>query len=450
MRLHILGVCGTLMGSIALLAREQGHEVTGSDQSVYPPMSSQLEAAGIRLTEGYTEASVPDDAELVLVGNAGLPRGNPAVEKTLRSGVPYASGAEWLARHLLGGRWVLAVAGTHGKTSASAMLAWMLEEAGMAPGFLIGGVPVNFGQSARLGEGRCFVIEADEYDTSYFDRRSKFLHYKPRTLIINNLEYDHADIFASLEDIKRQFHLLLRALPDNGLLVRPAEDRNLDDVLRRGCWTPVEMTGSATAQARLLDAGASRFEVLLDGQLAGQVAWPWSGKHNADNALAAILAARHAGVAPEAACRALCGFKGVKRRMERIYDRAGVTVYDDFAHHPTAIATTLAGLRAQVGGERIIALIDPASHTMRQGVHQARLAQSARDADHVIWHQGDKVRWPMGELAGPGASVERNLAAIVEEAVRLAEPPCHIVIMSNGAFGGIHGQLTERLAARGA
>ena len=445
MHLHILGICGTLMGSIALLAKALGHRVTGADDQVYPPMSTQLEQAGIALSSPYTEANVPDDADLIIVGNAGLPRGNPAVEKVLRGQTPFTSGAEWLSRHLLEGRWVIAVSGTHGKTTTSAMVAFILDQAGLNPGFLIGGVPLDFGQSSRLGDLPYFVIEADEYDTSYFDRRSKFLHYKPRTLIINNLEYDHADIFDSLEDIKQQFHLLLRLLPDDGLVIRPEDDANIDDVLARGCWTPTLAVGGQAASAKLLASDASEFEVLLEGRPVGQVKWALTGQHNVHNALAALLAARHAGVQPSLACEALCAFRGVKRRLERLYDEGGITVYDDFAHHPTAIATTLAGLRARVGSEQVLALIEPASHTMKKGVHETTLPASVAAADHVLWYQGPQVKWPMEQLAGPTASVHHDLGSLIAEAVHKAAPPCHLVIMSNGAFGGIHTRLVEEL-----
>ncbi|MGI9322025.1 MAG: UDP-N-acetylmuramate:L-alanyl-gamma-D-glutamyl-meso-diaminopimelate ligase, partial [Pseudomonadales bacterium] len=316
MHFHILGICGSLMGSIALLAREMGHTVSGTDENVYPPMSDQLEQAGIALNSPYTETNLPDTADLIIVGNAGLPRGNLAVEKMLRGATPFVSGAEWLAKYLLADRWVIGVSGTHGKTTTSAMTAFILDKAGLAPGFLIGGVPLDFGQSSRLGAAPYFVIEADEYDTSYFDRRSKFLHYQPRTLIINNLEYDHADIFDSLEDIKGQFHLLMRTLPDDGLVIRPEGDANIDDVLARGCWTPTIATGGKAARAKLLVEDGSRFEVVIEGRTEGQVSWSLTGQHNVGNALAAILAARHAGVPPAAACEALCSFQGVKRRME--------------------------------------------------------------------------------------------------------------------------------------
>ena len=389
MHLHILGICGTLMGSLALLAKELGFTVSGSDQNVYPPMSTLLESQDIELKEGYLPEHLNPDPDLVMIGNAGLPRGNAAVEYVLARGFDYISGAEWLGRYVLKDKWVIAAAGTHGKTTTASMLAWILEHAGLQPGFLIGGVPGNFDVSARLGDAPFFVVEADEYDTSYFDRRSKFLHYRPRTVVLNNLEYDHADIFPDLGAIQQQFHLLLRTIPANGLIVRPVKDSNLDEVVEQGCWTPVETFGisedDALWSAADADGGFSDFAVHLSGKLQGRVQWQLLGRHNAHNALAAIAAARHAGVKPALAIEALHQFKGVKRRMELIAEVSATRVYDDFAHHPTAIQTTLNGLRAKVGKEEIIAIIEPASHTMRRGIHQKTLSDACLDADRVFW-----------------------------------------------------------------
>lgn len=459
MHLHILGICGTLMGSIALLAREFGHKVSGSDENVYPPMSDQLRAAGIELRSPYSAENIGDDVDLVIVGNANLPRGNAAIEHVLDSGIPYTSGAEWLGRYLLADRWVIAVAGTHGKTTTSAMVAWILDYAGLAPGFLIGGVPRNFPQSARLGEAPFFVIEADEYDTSYFDRRAKFLHYRPRTAIFNNLEFDHADIYADLAAIQEQFHLLVRTIPAGGLIVHPAEDGNLAAVFERGCWTP-RLSFDAGPNARAgTDAGSNirigaasadggRFEVMVDGALAGTVEWALGGAHNVANALAAIGAARHAGVTPAVACEALSRFEGVKRRMEIIFERADLTVYDDFAHHPSAITSTLTGLRRRVGDEDILAIIEPGSHTMRRGVHRDTLKASVSEANHVIWYKPDNVGWNMEEtLAGEQVDILDDINDIIEATLKhvSAGRYRHVVIMSNSGFRGLHGRLIERL-----
>jgi UDP-N-acetylmuramate: L-alanyl-gamma-D-glutamyl-meso-diaminopimelate ligase len=450
MKLHILGICGTLMGSIALLARELGHDVTGTDENVYPPMSTQLEQAGISLSAGYTEDAVPADTELVIVGNANLPRGNPALESVLNRGIPYTSGAEWLGRHLLQDRWVIAIAGTHGKTTTSAMTAWILEQAGLKPGFLIGGIPLNFGQSSRLGETPFFVIEADEYDTSYFDRRSKFLHYRPRTLVLNNLEYDHADIFDSLEAIKQQFHLLLRSVPGEGLVIFPEDDEHVQDVLSRGCWTPTLAIGSSQLNAQPLNDDCSEFSVYINGDIQGTVKWNLSGRHNLENALSAIAAARHVGVAPPLAIEALSDFKSVKRRLEIIHQADQLTVYDDFAHHPTAIATTLLGLRHRVGDEQILAIIEPASHTMRQGTHENALSDSASAADHVIWYEPANVGWNMSNLVTTQSEIVSDMANLfdtVMKAVNNRKGPMHLLIMSNGSFSGLHQSLVDALTA---
>ncbi|MGI3131361.1 UDP-N-acetylmuramate:L-alanyl-gamma-D-glutamyl-meso-diaminopimelate ligase [Halopseudomonas pachastrellae] len=451
MHLHILGICGTFMGSLALLARELGHEVSGSDANVYPPMSTQLAEQGIVLQEGYDPAHLTPAPDLVIVGNA-MARGNPAVEYMLDQGMPYVSGPEWLARHVLQDRWVLAVAGTHGKTSTSSLLAWLLEDAGMSPGFLIGGVPQNFGISARLGGTPFFVVEADEYDSAFFDKRSKFVHYRPRTAVLNNLEFDHADIFPDLAAIERQFHHLVRTVPASGLIIHPAQDAALQRVIKMGCWTPCQTTGEGgTWQARLLSDDGSRFEVWLDGELQGVAEWPQTGQHNVANALSALAAARHVGVTPAQGIASLGGFRNAKRRMEKLAEINGISVYDDFAHHPTAIATTLAGLRAQIGDAPLIAVIEPRSNTMRLGSHMAALPASVADASQVFWYQPAGLDWSLDGVVADSpvpAQVASDLDAIVEQVVATATPQTRVVVMSNGGFGGIHQRLIQALEAR--
>lgn len=449
MRLHFLGICGTFMGSLAMLARELGHTVTGSDANVYPPMSTQLQEQGIQLIEGYDPAQLKPAPDLVIVGNA-MSRGNPAVEYMLDAGLPYTSGPQWLCDHVLPGRWVLAVAGTHGKTTTSTMLAWILEHAGMQPGFLIGGVPQCFPVSARLGDSDFFVIEADEYDSAFFDKRSKFVHYRPRTAILNNLEFDHADIFDNLEAIQKQFHHLVRTIPHNGLIISPADSPALDDVLAKGCWTPVEKTGAGAAWSaeKLADDG-SHFAVLQEGKVVGTVNWAHSGDHNVSNALAAIAAARHVGVTPDIACNALSHFAGVKRRLELLCDVEGVRVYDDFAHHPTAIETTLAGLRHRVGNEKIIAVLEPRSNTMRMGVFREQIAPALDAADEVIFYQPPNVDWALDDVAAQCRAPARvaNAIDVMVDQLAASTGPVHILIMSNGGFGGLHSKLVERLGA---
>jgi UDP-N-acetylmuramate: L-alanyl-gamma-D-glutamyl-meso-diaminopimelate ligase len=449
MHLHILGICGTFMGGIALLARGLGHRVTGSDANVYPPMSTQLEAAGIELQEGYLAAHLDPAPDMVVVGNA-MTRGNLAVEYMLERGLPYVSGPQWLAENLLQDRWVLAVAGTHGKTTASSMLAWILADAGLAPGFLIGGVPRNFGLTARLGASSFFVVEADEYDTAFFDKRSKFVHYRPRTLVLNNLELDHADIFDSLAMIQRQFHHLVRTVPGSGLIVHPEADPALDQVLAMGCWTPRETVGDGGRWAAEPTAGDdSRFRVLRDGRLIGEVAWEQSGRHNLLNATAALAAASHVGIAPEQAAEALARFTGVKRRMELRGEARGVRIYDDFAHHPTAIAVTLDGLRRKVGPARIIAVLEPRSNTMRLGVHNAELAASLAQADRVLVYAPPDLGWDARSVfrgTGDRALVLDSVQAIVERLVFEASAGDQVLVMSNGGFQGIHQRLLEALA----
>ncbi|PPD03207.1 MAG: UDP-N-acetylmuramate:L-alanyl-gamma-D-glutamyl-meso-diaminopimelate ligase [Methylobacter sp.] len=449
MHIHILGICGTFMGGLALIARQLGYTVTGSDQNVYPPMSTQLEEQGISLMSGYRAENLQSKPDLVIIGNA-LSRGNPEVEAVLNSGVRYVSGPQWLAEHVLQERWVLAVAGTHGKTTTTGMLAWILEHQGFKPGFLIGGIPLNFGISARLGESSFFVIEADEYDSAFFDKRSKFVHYRPRTAVLNNLEYDHADIFPDLDAIKKQFHHLLRTIPGEGLIISPAQDPNVNSVLAMGCWTPVQHTdinGEADWNAQLLQADGSAFTVSFKGQDQGSLGWTLTGRHNVFNALSAIAAARHIGIQPQAALAALQEFKNVKRRMEVIAKINGVTVYDDFAHHPTAIATTLDGLRRQVDGERIIAIVEPRSNTMRLGVHTQTLAQSLHSADRALIYQPEGLGWDLSQLLKYAENIEicASLDAIIGILQQEAKQGGHFVLMSNGSFGGIYQRLQQEL-----
>ncbi|PKM36281.1 MAG: UDP-N-acetylmuramate:L-alanyl-gamma-D-glutamyl-meso-diaminopimelate ligase, partial [Gammaproteobacteria bacterium HGW-Gammaproteobacteria-10] len=408
MHIHILGICGTFMGGLALIARELGYKVTGSDQNVYPPMSTQLEQQGIELMSGYRPENLDSKPDLVVIGNA-LSRGNPEVEAVLNRGLKYVSGPQWLAEHVLAERWVLGVAGTHGKTTTTSMLSWILEYQGFKPGFLIGGIPLNFGISARLGESSFFVIEADEYDCAFFDKRSKFVHYRPRTAILNNLEYDHADIFPDLDAIKKQFHHLLRTVPGEGLVIAPEADENITDVLDMGCWTPVEKTsieGRSAWNAELINADGTHFKVNYDGVNQGEVLWTLTGNHNVGNALSAIAAARHIGIAPNDAIAALGEFKNVKRRMEVLAKIEGVTIYDDFAHHPTAIKTTLQGLRKQVGSERIIAIVEPRSNTMRMGIHTESLAKSLVEADQAILFQPENLGWDLSGLKNYAGNIE--------------------------------------------
>jgi UDP-N-acetylmuramate: L-alanyl-gamma-D-glutamyl-meso-diaminopimelate ligase len=450
MHIHVLGICGTFMGGIAVLAREMGYTVSGSDANVYPPMSTQLEQAGIQLSQGYEPAHLDPAPDLVVIGNA-LSRGNAAIEYVLDRGLPYTSGPAFLADHVLKDRWVLAVAGTHGKTTTSSMLAWILEHAGLTPGFLIGGVPGNFNISARLGNAPFFVVEADEYDTAFFDKRSKFVHYRSRTVILNNLEFDHADIFPDLAAIQRQFHHLVRTVPGNGLIIAPRDDAALNEVLAQGCWTPLErfaLNGTTDWTARDIAPDGRRFTVYWQDQNQGTVEWELMGLHNVHNAIAAIAAARHAGVPTAHAIAALSQFRGVKRRMEQRARINDITIYDDFAHHPTAIATTLAGLRHRVGTARIIALLEPRSNTMRMGVHSEQLAPSLAEADAVFLYNPPDLHWDVSDVAkavGAKAQAVSDIAALVQAVAALARPGDHVLIMSNGAFGGIHDKLTEAL-----
>jgi UDP-N-acetylmuramate: L-alanyl-gamma-D-glutamyl-meso-diaminopimelate ligase len=437
------------MGGLAILARQLGHEVTGSDQNVYPPMSHQLEQQGIRLMEGYRAENIAHKPDLVIIGNA-LSRGNPEVEAVLNHGLPYTSGAQWLADHVLQGKWVLGVAGTHGKTTTTSMLTWILEHQGFSPSFLIGGVPLNFGVSARLGDSSFFVIEADEYDSAFFDKRSKFVHYRPRTAILNNLEFDHADIFPDLDAIKKQFHHLVRTIPSEGLIISPANDANINDVLSMGCWTPSVKTainGDAIWNAALHKADGSSFSVMFENVEQGTVNWSLTGEHNVYNALSAIVAAKHIGILPSDAIKALAAFKNVKRRMEVIAQINNVTVYDDFAHHPTAIQTTLDGLRKQVGAERIVAIVEPRSNTMRLGTHNDTLAQSFNNADLAIIYQPANLNWDLNALTHQADNIVicTTLDDIIARLQSEALSGGHFVIMSNGSFGGLYQKLQTAL-----
>ncbi len=450
MKLHILGICGTFMGSLAQLAKAQGHDVSGSDAGVYPPMSDQLEAAGITLTEGFDPAGIPADCDLVIIGNA-MSRGNPSVEYVLDRGIPYTSGPQWLGQYVLRGRWVAAVSGTHGKTTTSSMLAWILESAGMSPGYLIGGVPENFSVSARLGDSPFFVIEADEYDTAFFDKRSKFVHYQPRTLIMNNLEFDHADIFPDLAAIERQFHHLVRTVPGTGLIVSPHNDPALGRVMQQGCWTPVQTCGAdGDWQWRALKADGSAFEVNFEGQQVA-VQWGLTGLHNISNAVAAMAAARHMGVTPAIAAEALSGFRSVKRRMECVNPGADVPVYDDFAHHPTAIRTTLQGARAQLdadGKGRLIAVLEPRSNTMKLGRHKHELADSVVDADQIFWFQPAGIDWSLQEVAdqcSAPAVVADDIESLLQQVCSAVAPGDRVVVMSNGGFHNFPRRLASAL-----
>jgi UDP-N-acetylmuramate: L-alanyl-gamma-D-glutamyl-meso-diaminopimelate ligase len=446
MHIHILGICGTFMGGLATIARQAGHKVTGCDANVYPPMSVQLTEQGIDLIEGYSVDQLGLAPELWVVGNV-VTRGNPLMEEILDRGLPYVSGPQWLAENVLRQKWVLAVAGTHGKTTTSAMLAWILESAGLKPGFLVGGVPQNFGTSARLTDTRYFVIEADEYDTAFFDKRSKFLHYRSKTVILNNLEFDHADIFADLAAIEQQFHHFVRIIPRSGLLVANAVDSALSRVLERGSWTPIEHFGSDRGwHAEALEA--EDFRVRYAGTEQGRVSWSVLGEHNRSNALAAIAAARHAGVDPGAACAALGRFENVKRRMELRGTVAGVAVYDDFAHHPTAIATTVAGLRRRVGTARILAVLEPRSNTMKLGIMKEALPGSLAEADLVYCYSANLGWNPAEALAPLGARAvcQDDLDTLVAAIVAAARPGDQVLVMSNGGFGGIHQKLLDRLA----
>ncbi len=447
MHIHILGICGTFMGGVAQLAVASGHKVTGCDANVYPPMSDQLRGAGVELIEGYDPHQLALKPDIFVVGNA-ISRGNTLLEAILDQGLPYVSGPQWLAENLLQGRWVLGVAGTHGKTTTSSMLAWILEDANMSPGFLIGGVPLNFGVSARLGNTPFFVIEADEYDTAFCDKRSKFVHYKPRTAVLNNLEFDHADIFADLAAIETQFHHLIRTVPASGLIVSNAAEASLERVLQRGCWAPVAHFNTPQGY-RVSGDDASR-ELVLHGPEGeiGRTNWQLSGEHNRANACAALLAARHVGVPLDLGLNALSRFVNVKRRMEVRGEVRGITVYDDFAHHPTAIATTVAGLRHKVGSARILAVLEPRSNTMKLGTMKSQLPASLQNVDAAFCYAAN-LGWDAREALAPmgeKAVVEDNIDELVRKIVAFSRPGDHILVMSNGGFGGIHGKLLDALA----
>lgn len=447
------------MGGVAQLAKALGHRVTGCDANVYPPMSTQLEAAGIELTEGFDPAQLALKPDLFVIGNV-VSRGNPLMEAILNADLPYTSGPQWVGEHILRGRRVLAVAGTHGKTTTSSMLAWVLEQAGLSPGFLIGGVPGGFGVSARLGQGDCFVIEADEYDTAFFDKRSKFVHYRPTVAVLNNLEFDHADIFPDLAAIETQFHHLVRTVPGTGRVVAAHASPALERVLARGCWTPTDTFGlhpQANWRAQVL--GASRFKVYHEGQALGEVQWALTGQHNIDNALAVMAAAHAVGVSAQQACEALSEFPGVKRRMELKGQAGGVKVFDDFAHHPTAIDTTLAGAHAlmleqaaaagQAPGQ-LIALFEPRSNTMKMGTLAQALPGSFRQANHVLCYTAG-ISWDVSAVLAPlGArlTVSDQLPQLIEQVCRLAKPGDWVLAMSNGAFGGVHGKLLQALGEK--
>jgi UDP-N-acetylmuramate: L-alanyl-gamma-D-glutamyl-meso-diaminopimelate ligase len=455
MHVHILGIGGTFMGGVAALAKAAGHRVTGSDRNMYPPMSTQLEALGVEVVEGFEAAQIDPLPDAVVVGNV-MTRGMPVIETMLDRGLPLLSGPEWLAHEVLRDRWVLAVAGTHGKTTTASILTWILEHAGLAPGFLIGGVPANFGASARLGNAPFFVIEADEYDTAFFDKRAKFVHYRPRTVILNNLEYDHADIYPDVASIRRQFHHLVRTVPASGRIVWNAGDANLAVTLEMGCWTPREGFGRGkeaiwtAAQSSVQASGGdySSFEVLEDGVSRGTVQWPMIGAHNMENALAAIAAARHAGVPVAQAIEALRTFKGIARRMELRGEVAGVRVYDDFAHHPTAIETTVDGLRRRVGSQRIIAVFEPRSATMKMGVHRETLGPSLAGADEVWLYAPADLGWdisPIMASLGQRGRTRQDIETLAKDLAAAARAGDHILIMSNGGFGGLHGKVLAAL-----
>ncbi|MBW8191088.1 UDP-N-acetylmuramate:L-alanyl-gamma-D-glutamyl-meso-diaminopimelate ligase [Neiella marina] len=450
MHIHILGICGTFMGGVAALAKALGHQVTGSDANVYPPMSTQLEALGIELTQGYAPEQLDPKPDVVVIGNA-MSRGNPAVEAVLEQGIPFMSGPEWLHRYLLQDRWVLAVAGTHGKTTTSSMLAWILEYADLKPGFLIGGIPQNFGVSARLGDSPFFVVEADEYDSAFFDKRSKFVHYHPRTLILNNLEFDHADIFDDLAAIERQFHHLIRTVPGQGRIVYPQQEEALERVLAQGCWSETEALGDGQDwQYRLEQADGAVFSVAHQGQWSEPLHWNLLGEHNVQNAVMAIAAARHVGVTPEVSLAALAEYINTKRRLELRGEVNRIKVYDDFAHHPTAIKTTVAGLANHMTGGRLIAVLEPRSNTMKMGCHQQTLAASLQQANVVALFQPPGLQWSVDSLLAEQQSgfVCDDVDKLVAQLVALAEPSDQILVMSNGSFGGIHDKLLAALSER--
>ena len=445
--IHILGICGTFMGGIAAIAKEMGYRVSGCDANVYPPMSTQLESLGIELQQGYLTEHLKDEPDMVIIGNS-MSRGNIMVEYVLDRNIPYTSGPQWLLENVLKDRWVIAVSGTHGKTTTSSMISWILEYGKLTPGFLIGGIPQNFRSSARLGNHPFFVIEADEYDTAFFDKRSKFVHYRPRTLVINNMEFDHADIFDNLSDIQKQFHHLIRMVPSNGLVLANNDEPNVLDTLKKGCWTPIETTSLVDEKhgwyAEKLIPDGSKFQVYFKGELQGVVEWALIGDFNIENALMAISASRHVGVPSKIAIDALGEFINTKRRMELRGTVNGINVYDDFAHHPTAISKTLAGLRAHVDVGNIIAVLEPRSNTMKSGVHKDTLATSLMNADQVFIFQGEQVHWSVSSLiqqCQQPCMVSDDIDELVATVAKIAKPNDHILVMSNGGFGGFHEKL---------
>ena len=459
MHIHILGICGTFMGSLAQLAKQLGHQVSGSDANVYPPMSTQLELAGIELIEGFDPQQLQPAPDLIIVGNA-MSRGNPCVEYMLDNGLVYTSGPQWLGENVLRDQYVISVSGTHGKTTTSSMVAGILEYAGLNPGFLIGGVPLDFGLSARLSSGSdgFFVVEADEYDSAFFDKRSKFVHYHSNTLVMNNLEFDHGDIFDDLAAIQRQFHHLVRTLPSTGHLIYPLDDSNLQQVVDQGCWSRIQTFGEAASASKgwrykLLSADGSQFEIIDENNQSARVSWQHSGRHNVLNAIAAVMAASTVGVSLEKSCEALSQFVGVKRRMEVIYEDDSVTVYDDFAHHPTAIISTVQGLRAKVGTEKVIAIVEPRSATMKLGMHKAALSEAVAAADCALWYKGPAVNWDLQAVASACAvpamvcdEIDQLLACTLEQIHKSTEKS-HVVVMSNGGFEGFHLRLVTALKA---
>ncbi len=449
------------MGSLAQLAKSQGFSVSGSDSAIYPPMSELLADAKIQVFDHFDPRQLTPVPDQIVIGNAGQHRGNEAIEYILKNGLNYVSGAEWLGTNILRNRWVMAVSGTHGKTTTASMLSWIFAENNKDPGFLIGGSPKNFSESARVGKDAFFIVEADEYDTSFFDRRSKFVHYRPKTLIINNIEYDHADIFPSIHEIQQQFHLLVRSVPSNGLIITPEDDQNISQMLEAGCWTPIQDLRASKKNTRsrattnnpywLSTGTGSNFKVFEKGKLVGQVHWSLIGEHNRLNAMGAIAAARHGGIPPADSCNALCSFKGVKRRLEIIYQSDNLTIYDDFAHHPTAIRKTLDGIRANTPSDRIVAVIEPRTHTMSLGALQSDLVSCNRSADQTYWFKGDNIDWDLEKIAQktptPSAvfsDLEQLIQHLQMEAA--SSQPNHMVIMSNGAFDGIYEKLVSRLS----
>lgn len=462
MHLHILGICGTFMGSLAQLAKAQGHKVTGSDKGIYPPMSDQLEQAGIEVIAGFDPSQLDPAPDCVIIGNA-MSRGNPAVEYVLDRGLPYMSGPDWMGKYLLADKWVMAVAGTHGKTTTSSMLAWLLEYGGMNPSYLIGGVPENFSTSARLTDSNFFIIEADEYDTAFFDKRSKFVHYHPRTLVMNNLEFDHADIFDDLKAIERQFHHLVRTVPSTGQVIYPADNEALQRVIAQGCWSQQALLNNgqdqtAGWQVEALQADCSQFNVFHQGELAATVNWSLNGEHNMQNALAAIVAARHVGIEPKTAAEALAQFQSVKRRMELVGEVGSeaetIRLFDDFAHHPTAIKLTLSGAKAnqQVSGRsgRLIAVLEPRSNTMKLGEHKAKLAASVEDADGSYWLEPEGLSWSLSDAVSGmrNQTVCQNIKALEAQLLKDIQAGDDVVIMSNGSFSGLHRSLLSKLQQR--